>query len=355
MNLYRRQKLVIPYYRKGDDMKASKLKSGRWRVCLYLGKKDGKEIRKTITGDTKKDAETRAATFMMENHLDDSPMTVGDAVDKYIMDASVSLSPSTVKGYRAIQKYNVSDISSYMADRVTQRDLQTWINALSKEYSPKTVRNAYGLVRAAIKAVRPSFSYDVKLPVRKADIVTIPTSEDVKKMLDAAGEKLRTCIMLAAFCGLRRGEICYLKYGDVKDGCVCIHGDMVKDADHEWIMKDHAKTAKSNRMVRVPSFVLEEIGSGDKDQRIITITPDSITSGFGRLMKRLEMPYHFHLLRHYFASVLISQGIPKDYVQALGGWEDGGSLDRVYTHILQSSQNRYSKKVSDFFSSKFQM
>lgn len=70
-------------------------------------------------------------------------------------------------------------------------------------------------------------------------------------------------------------------------------------------------------------------------------------------MQKLGMAYHFHLLRHYFASVLIAQGVPKEYVQALGGWENGGSLDRIYTHILRTSKNDFSKKASDYFSKQF--
>lgn len=333
--------------------KATKLPSGNWRVNLYLGKKDGKDIRKSITGRTKKEAELNAAQYLAENHLDDKPMTVGEAVDKYIMDASAALSPSTIRGYRAIQRNYITGIASYMADRIKQDDLQLWVNALSNQYSPKTVRNASGFVCSAIKAVRPSFRPDLKLPAKKAEVVVIPTEEEVQKMLSAARPQLRKCIMLAAFCSMRRGEICFLRFHDIKDGCIVIHGDTVLDENKQWVEKDHAKTSKSNRTIRVPSFVLDELGTGDPDEKVVGCLPNAITSAFGRLMQKLDMPYHFHLLRHFFASTLIAQGIPKDYVQALGGWEDGGSLDRVYTHILQSSANEYSQKVSDYFSGKF--
>lgn len=333
--------------------KATKLPSGNWRVNLYLGKVGGKEIRRSITGRTKKEAEQNAALYIAENHLDDTPMTVGEAVDKYIMDASVTLSPATIRGYRIIQRNQLSGIASYMADRIKQDELQGWVNAMAKKYAPKTVRNAYGLVTAAIKAVRPSFHVTIKLPVKDAELVVIPTEEDVQKMIDAANPNLRRCIMLAAFCGMRRGEICFLRYGDIKDGCVSIHGDVVKAADGTWKDKRHAKTDKSNRTVRVPAFVLNELGTGALDDKIFNCVPDAITNAFTRLMKRLGMRYHFHLLRHFFASALIAQGVPKDYVQALGGWEDGGSLDRVYTHILQSAENEYSSKVSDYFTGRF--
>lgn len=334
--------------------KASKLPSGNWRVNLYIGKDaNGKPVRRSITGKTKKEAERNAAAYLVENHLDDTPMTVGDAVDKYIMDASVSLSPATIRGYRAIQRNFISGIAPYMADRVKNENLQLWINSLGRKYSAKTIRNAYGLVCSAVRSVRPNFAPQVKLPTPAAKEILIPTDEEISQMIDAAVPELRLPIMLGAFAGLRRGEICYLRYRDVRDGCISVHGDTVKDEKEGWTDKDHAKTEKSNRMIRIPGYVINEIGFGDPNEKIVKRPPDWITDSFGRLMKKMGLPYHFHLLRHYFASVLIAQGIPKAYVQALGGWEDGGAIDKVYTHILQTAQNEYSEKVSDFFSSRF--
>lgn len=334
--------------------KASKLPSGNWRVNLYLGKNaDGKPVRRSVTGRTKKEAERNAATYLLENHLDDTPMTVGDAVDKYIMDASVSLSPSTIRGYRKIQKNNISGISPYMADRVSADDLQKWVNALARKYSAKTVRNIYGLVYPAISSVRTNFHPTIKLPASDVQAFLIPTDDDIRRMLDAASPILRKCIMLGAFCGLRRGEISYLRFRDLENGHLWIHGDMIKPSDGGWKDKDRPKTEKSNRIIAVPAFVLSEIGNGAPQDRIIGRNPDWITGRFGRLMKSLGMPYHFHLLRHYFASALIAQGVPKAYIQSIGGWEDGGAIDKVYTHILQTSQNEYSEMVSDFFSKRF--
>lgn len=333
--------------------KATKLPSGNWRVNLYLGKKDGKEVRRSITGKTKKEAEQAAALYLAENHLDDSPMTVGDAVDKYIMDVSATLSPSTITGYRTMQKNSLSDISSYMADKVSRDELQQWVNQLSKHYSPKSVKNIYSLVRSSITAIRPNFNPTVKLPTPDAKLIQIPTDEEMREILEKADAITRKCVMLAAFCSLRRGEICYLRYKDIKNGCIAIHGDVVLSEDGKWVEKAHAKTDKSNRTIRMPDFVADEIGTGDPDEHIIPLTPDTVSAKFRNLMRRLKMPYSFHRLRHYFASSLIAQGIPKTYIQALGGWESSGSLDRVYTHVLQSSQNEYNDKMNDLFTSKF--
>lgn len=334
-------------------MNASKLPSGHWRVNLYLGKKDGKYKYKSITGKTKREAEQKAAAYLAENHLDDTPMTVGEACDKYIASASAVLSPSTLRTYKIIARKHIDGVSSFMADRVTNDDIQAWINDLSRRYAAKTVKNAYGLVRSSIASVRPAFVFNVKLPQKDDDIILIPSNDEVRQMIEAADPKLAKCIYLAAFGSLRRGEVCFLRYKDIKDGVVSVHGDVVMDDNDKWIEKKHAKTSLSNRKVRVPDFVIDVIGTGEPEDHVLNENPKWITDHFGSLMDKLDMPYHFHLLRHYFASTLIAQGVPKAYIQALGGWENGGSLDRVYTHVLQTARNDYSKQVSDYFSSEF--
>lgn len=330
--------------------KASKLPSGRWRVNLYLGKKNGKEIRKSITGRTKKEAEQNAALYVVENHLDDSPMTIGEAIEKYIMGISASASPATLRTYRNVQKYYVAGIEPYMADSVKSDDLQAWINALSQKYSAKTVAIAVKLVDASIKAVRPNFRMSAKLPQDKADIVLIPTKDEVKELIGVASKRMRRAIMLGAYCGMRRGEISFIRYHDIKNGCISIHGDVVPTPGGEWQFKETAKTDKSNRTIRVPDFVLQELGEGEPEQRVVPLNPNTISVSFKSYCKKFDLPYHFHLLRHFFASELIAQGIPREYVQALGGWESGNILDKIYTHILQTSKNEYSKKVADYFS-----
>ena len=47
-------------------MKAKKLPSGRWRCQVYLGKdKNGKNIYKSVTADTRKEAEYLAAEMQL--------------------------------------------------------------------------------------------------------------------------------------------------------------------------------------------------------------------------------------------------------------------------------------------------
>lgn len=72
---------------KGDEImaKAKKLPSGKWRVQVFLGKDaDGKQIRRSITAPTKKEAEQKAALLAAQRNVTTSRMTVLQAIDRYI-------------------------------------------------------------------------------------------------------------------------------------------------------------------------------------------------------------------------------------------------------------------------------
>ena len=335
-------------------MKATKLPSGSWRINLYIGTDSSrKQIRKSITAKTRKECEQKAVEYLRENHLDDTPMTVGEAISAYIKRVEPVRSESTIRGYDQMYRCNFDEIKHIMADRITNDDIQHWINSLSERLSAKTVRNSYGLLRPALKSVRPSMVFTASLPEPNATQFDVPSDEDLRKMLDAANHNLKVCIMLGAFASLRRGEISFLRFRDIRDGMVYVHGDTVRDKSGLWVEKERPKTKKSTRRIPLPSFVLEEIGEGDPDAHIQSLVPDGITRSFTKLRDKLGMPYHFHQLRHYFPTKLFDQGVSREYIQAVGGWETAGSLDKVYLHLMQSRKDENAKKAISYFESTF--
>ena len=88
---------------------AKKLPSGRWHVQVYLGKdENGKKIVKLITADTKWQAEKEAWDYCNNGYLkekkNEDVITVGEAIDNYMLLKSNVLSPSTLRGYRVIRR-----------------------------------------------------------------------------------------------------------------------------------------------------------------------------------------------------------------------------------------------------------
>ena len=92
--------------------KAKKLPSGNWRVNQYIKTdKNGKRIYKSFTASSKKEAEYLASEYLLSNKKDFKNIKLSDAISQYIDSKSNVLSPSTIRGYRIMERNAFSDIA----------------------------------------------------------------------------------------------------------------------------------------------------------------------------------------------------------------------------------------------------
>mgnify|MGYP002623835944 FL=1 len=163
--------------------KATKLKSGNWRVQIQI---DGK--RYSCTGETKKEAQDKAKQVFAGIELEKRiPMTVGMAIDKYIESKEGVLSPSTIRGYKAVRKNYFPDIIDMNISDLTQADVQLEMSKLSTAgKAPKTIKNAHGLLSAALEMFRPDFTLHTHLPENQKAELRIFSEEEMQKVWNAA-------------------------------------------------------------------------------------------------------------------------------------------------------------------------
>lgn len=330
-----------------------KLPSGsyRYQVCVTV---NGKRKRKSFTGKTKKEALFKMTDWLKNNQtIIDSKSTLNTAVESYIDSRKNVLSPSTITGYRKIQKIFIKDkpIGKIEIDRLRNEDLQIFVNEISKNKSPKYVKNVYSFIQSAIKAANPNSNYVVTLPKSKPIERNIPDDEEIKKLMELADDELKKAIMLAAFGTMRRGEICSATYEDIKENTIHVHTDMVKDENGKWIIKDMPKTASSDRFIPLPDFVITFLGNGTG--QIIISKPDTISNRFRKLRKKAGLNCRFHDLRHYAASLMHSIGIPDQYIMERGGWSSDSVLKSVYRNTLKDKNNEFSDKTNKYFQENF--
>lgn len=334
--------------------KAKKLASGSWRVQVFSHYEivDGvKRPRyRSFTAPTKAEAEMQASLFANDKkRYSRANLTVSEAVQKYMQEKENVLSPTTIRTYEQIAKTHLSKIGPIMIDTITNADLQNWISSLSVKLAPKTVKNIYGLVLPAISFYTEK-AFKVTLPTRAPYQYNIPTDADVALLIQESRPDLKIAIVLGA-CGLRRGEVCALKYADIlRDfSAIYIHADMVLDKNGKWIYKDMPKTSDSIRSVDLPPQVIQMLGDGNPDEFIIKCTPSAISDAFARLRNRLGMSCRFHDLRHYSVSIMHAIGIPDQYIMQRHGFSSDTVLKSVYRNTLSDKSNQFTAKTNEYF------
>lgn len=184
--------------------RAKKQKNGHWRVLVYdFTDQNGKRHYKSITADTKAEAEYLAMEYKrnkasrLKKGNDD--LTVSEIIDMYI-DISQTLSPTTIARYEAMHKHGFQMLMNIRITDLNDITMQQAINIEAKRphertgktLSPKTVKNEYGLLSAAIKGITGR-TFNVKLPKVQSKPKELPPPELVASILKGTKIELPVC------------------------------------------------------------------------------------------------------------------------------------------------------------------
>lgn len=338
--------------------KAKKLPSGNWRVRVYAGDDEhGKKIYKSFTAATKREAEFLAAEYQMTGKQKAVPagdMTLREAYSRYIESKTNVLSPSTIREYKGCANRCLQDLMPLKVKDLTQEEVQIAINHMAIDHSPKSVRNAHGLLSSVLSVYYPELQLHTRLPQKEKNIIAIPTENEIKQLLSATeNEPIHIAILLGAVGTLRRSEICALTKSDLQPNGVMVDKAMVMDDNKEWVVKG-TKTTAGTRFVELPKYVMDKLLAVPGD-RLYPYQPVTLTNRFVLLSKEiLGKKYRFHDLRHYSASVLHAMGVPDLYIMKRGGWDSRETLDRIYQHIISEEQKKFNEQIMERFEAAFQ-
>jgi integrase len=334
-------------------MKATKLKSGKWRINAYAGKDaNGKEIRKSFTGTDKKKLQMEAAAFVDEHRLiKDASCDFETAARTFLAMNETVLSVATIRGYNNIVNVITKKHQWFLYQKVytiNSDDLQRLINELvMDDKKPKTVKNYMGFISTVLTAnnIRMPIYH---LPQKVKPKLHIPTASDVTRTLHAAedngNKELWICIMLAATGPLRRGEIPALTMDDIdfRNNVVHVCKSMAYGKDKMWHIKP-PKTPSSDRKLVMPK---ELIGAIEEQGYVTTWTPKQIYNKFKWLLHKYNIEYYrFHDLRHFCVSHLKALGIEDLYIAQRTGHSDYATLRLVYSHTMQDHQMAVDRKI----------
>lgn len=86
--------------------KISRTKSGKYRTLVFYLDENGKRCRKSFTHEDKNTVKYLAASFLAgrKDNCKEERMTIKEALKRYVDSKENILSPSTIRGYRAICK-----------------------------------------------------------------------------------------------------------------------------------------------------------------------------------------------------------------------------------------------------------
>ena len=345
--------------------KAKKLPSGSWNVVVFAGyDKDGKRIRKSFTAPTKKEVEYLAAEFQARHKeivRDKSAMTLSEGIDKYIEFKGNTLSPSTVRGYKLIQRNGLQSIMNIKMHKLTVETIQAAINEEVGNKKQKTINNEIGLVKSVLKMYAPNLSLNgLTLPQKEKFEAAQMTLQEVAILVKEMKNDMCAVPLYLTLCGgLRASELIALKWSDYDPQTMTIYikKAIVPDKDNNLVQKS-TKNSSSTRNFEIPLFLAEMLnGMTDKDpdSHIVTHTQQTIRNHLTHICQKNHLPHiRLHDLRHINASVMAYLGIPQKYAMERGGWDNVQTMDKIYQFTFKDAKKAVDDKINDFFTKLFE-
>lgn len=355
---------------------------------------DGKRYRKTVRCKTKRDANNLLAHWVLEcKDAVTSEITMSGLADEWLkVYASKRHKRSTLDNEtRKIRKWISPNLPKKPACEISRQDVQGWVEKLLlANLDPKTIRNLYGLLKqicdwgVAMEYLKASPCQYITLPKKPARETHSLTGDELAKVLTSVTEDApmhySAAVMLAAFCGLRKGEILGLTWSDVDfdDGSLSITSTRLYQ-EGGGSYTDTPKSVAGIRTVYMPQIVSEYIHKLHTAQIVASVEHDAVgpdlykyvishddgtpvqpqaLAGWVRRYRDSHsgLPlWSMHTLRHTHASMLKAIGAPLEEIQKRLGHADKTTTQKVYVHLFtdpSQADKKTAKRIDDFFASK---
>lgn len=352
-----------------------------WRIAVSCGfdPRTGRRVRvfRTVRG-SRRDAERELARLVREVEaglgVDPGRATLGEWLQAWMEQKRPQLSAKTFERYEGIVRLHLLPaIGTVPLRRLHPHHVRSLhARLLEAGLHPRTVLHVHRVLHTALEdavrqevlarnvcdAVRPP-----RVPARE---VTVPSEEELSRLLRAVrGTRLEVPVLLAALCGLRRGEVLALRWEDVdfERGLLQVRRSL--ETTCLGLQLKDTKTGRA-RAVAVPAQVLQVLrahrrrqveerlraGEAWQDHGLVVcgpdggpVHPDTLSWEFLRAARSLGLRTSFHGLRHAHASHLLRAGADVRTLAARLGHSTPTLTLNTYGHLVPGAQEELVRRL----------
>ena len=363
-----------------------KRSDGRWEARLVIGhKKDGSPMYKSVFAKTQKQAlkllHTALETYRDVDLTEESRITLGEWLDKWMDEYMMfTLRESTLESYSCLIRNQAKPfIGNKPLSALTTSEMQKFYNKIKKEGRVRE-HPIHGktLADSMVRSIHMMLHEALDMAVKERLIVKNPTNGTTVPKCNYAEKQVLVDSQLDTFLaaieaypewvdffytevmtGLRKGEICGLKWSDVDFESGKLRVQRAVTRQKGGIRIGETKTDTGMRVIVLPPSVLDMLRRRRAEALSEWIfykftnpcepmSPDAAYRKLKIILKNAELPLiRFHDLRHTFATHATDGGVdPKTLSGILGHTNASFTLD-TYTHVTTDMQKKASAVVGN--------
>lgn len=383
-------------------------KGNAFYVVFDQGRDDkGKRKQKWVSlgTDDSKIAEAKYADMVKKinagEYLEPAKMTVAEFLDQWLEQyAKNNVRKSTYDSCVWVIKKHINPAIGHLTlAKLKPLHIQSMLNQSIKNLSAASVHKQYAVLRQALDQgikwqVCTSNPCEAVTPPRREKYKgNVLTPVQLQILIDlASGSKTYLPINLAVTCGLRRGEVCGLRWQDVdfEKGLLFVRHSL--DWEDSKLKLRPVKTTSSERCVKLPQMMLEDLKKAKRRQAEDKLRagglyndqdyvwawddgrphdPDYLYSTFQKMLKRYNTKIEndtalnieqkkekmlpivrFHDLRHSHATFLLLAGVPVKVISERLGHSTTRVTQDIYSHVLPQMQEQAADEVDKLLAKK---
>ena len=364
-----------------------KRSDGRWEARIIIGhKNDGSPMYKSAFAKTQRSA-LKQLHQLLDLYRDvdlteECRMTLGEWMDKWLDEYMIfTVRESTLDSYRCLTENQVKRfIGEKQLSSLTTAELQKFYIKIKNEGRVKPNRDgSYELADSMVRKIHMMLHEALDTAVSERLIAKNPTigttipknnypeklvlgDEQLETFLEAIKHEEYWCdfFYVEVMTGLRRGEICGLKWSDIdfEDKKLRIERSVaVKKGGGVSI--GETKTQTGTRNIFMPPSVAQVLQK--RKQTAITewvfpaflnpeqpIHPAAAYRKLKVILKHAELPMlRFHDLRHTFATHAMKGGVDAKTLSGILGHTNASFTLDTYTHVTSDMQKSASAVVGN--------
>ena len=250
---------------------------------------------------------------------------------------SGGLRARTIESYESLIRLHVSpSIGDVFLDQLTKLHIRSMLAGIVAKGHTRTAELCYVMLKAALVDLEPSPMKGVPRPKHIQIIPDAWSDEQISAYKNALDDHPHgLALSLGLVLGLRRGEICGLRWQDVNfdtDEIYVCNQRMRLDSGK--VIDAPPKSSSSVRHLPVPPPLMVRLRHERQLSGYIDdITPSGLDAAHRALVHRLGLPYlPLHGLRHSMATACIRHGGEMRALQSVLGHSDYSVTANRYTH-----------------------
>lgn len=366
--------------RRGDNIRkrADGRWEGRYRIRLEGGETRYRSVYGKSYGEVKdKIADIIHRTYRVEEFYGNSLSAEAQKawhnagfctlVEEWLDEIEKNRKYSTYIKYKTIYQCHIQGIfSDETFPQMTNGYIQKRIAAV--ELSDSTRHSMLAVIKQTLRYAEKQYGWPMpsitnNFMQNKSHTIEILNRTEQAKLMQFLHKDMdisKAGIFLCLSTGLRLGEICSLKWGDIDPECKLLHVNRtvqriksMEGPSKTVLLETPPKSVFSNREIPIPDTLLSLLMAfKNNGQEYILckdkpMEPRTYQNHFKRYLGQIMVPdYNFHALRHTFATNCIDSGMDiKSLSEILGHSNVQITLD-CYVHPSMDTKRKYIDALS---------